>query len=1036
MDLIQFQTKPHSDEETLALLHPVIREWWTSSYQEFSPPQRYAILNIHRGENTLISSPTGSGKTLSAFLAIINNLAVRASAGELDNRVYCIYVSPLKALANDITRNLTQPLKAIEALARRKGEPFGIRVGTRTGDTTPSQRARMLKRPPHILITTPESLALMLVTTKFRQLLTSTEYLIIDEIHALAENKRGVNLSLTAERLQAACGQLVRIGLSATVHPLEEVARFLVGKEGEQYRPCKIVDVQGSKQHDLKVLCPVKDLLRTTHRAQQDALYRLLHQLIQEHRTTLIFTNTRGATERVVHELKTRYPQDYQRVLDGEAGERGLIGAHHGSLSKAHRHAIEQQLKQGALKAVVCSTSLELGIDIGSIDLVILLGSPKSVARALQRIGRAGHRLHETAKGRIIVLDRDDMVECSVLLKAAMEHSIDRIHIPRNALDVLAQQIFALAIEERRHIDEIRAIVRRSHCYATLSDEDFRSVIHYLAGDYASLEQRHVYAKIWYDEQTGEVGRRGKLARLIYLTNAGTIPDETRVTVKIGEEVIGTIDEGFLERLKPGDVFVLGGDTYEFRYSRGLTAQVRTSAGRPPTVPNWVSEMLPLSYDLAVSIQRFRRYLDELFTAGRSKEDILNYIRGYLYADEHTVHSIYEYVREQASYASIPHDRRLLIEHFRDGNKRYTIVHSLYGRRVNDVLSRALAYVLGRLHNRDVAVTISDNGFSLRSTTPLNVRRALALITPAELTPIMHRALEKSEVLSRRFRHCAARALMILRSYKGASKSVGKQQMSSRLLLNAARRISDDFPILKEARREVLEDLMDLPNALTVIRQLSDGRITIEEITRPVPSPFAFSIILGGYTDILKIEEKKAFLRRMHEAVLQQIATGNTGAPTFHYEDFWATASDDTLKREAWNLPDTPLHIKEGLTRVLDGEPDPRIKDYLAEHAKDIQQTWSRALRERLHTVLGLPPPEHEDEERVLLRRQLRRVRRELDPEVFTGIEALIDGREADAACWAFIDELLSKPVPRAWQDELVKFLMRRREASNSERAQ
>ncbi|RME32224.1 DEAD/DEAH box helicase, partial [Candidatus Woesearchaeota archaeon] len=305
---ITYQQEPHSDEETLRELHPIIREWFLTTFRQFSPPQRYAILNIHRGENTLISSPTGSGKTLSAFLAILNNLAEKADRGELENRVYCVYVSPLKALANDITKNLKEPLKEIEALAKKQlGKRFGIRVATRTGDTTANQRASMLKRAPHILITTPESLAICLTTTKFREMLRPATYIIIDEIHALAENKRGVHLSLTIERLEALVTEqrergLIRIGLSATVHPLREVAQFLVGvadTSTQTYRPCKIVDVQAIKQHGLKVLRHVPDIMRTSHAKQQAAMYELLHELIQKHKTTLIFTNTRSATERV-----------------------------------------------------------------------------------------------------------------------------------------------------------------------------------------------------------------------------------------------------------------------------------------------------------------------------------------------------------------------------------------------------------------------------------------------------------------------------------------------------------------------------------------------------------------------------------------------------------------------------------------------------------------------------------------------------------------------------------------------------------------
>ncbi|MEK6839778.1 MAG: helicase-related protein, partial [Nanoarchaeota archaeon] len=377
---------------------------------------------------------------------------------------------------------------------------------------------------------------------------------IIDEIHALADNKRGVHLSLALEYLQRMSPELTRVGLSATVEPLENVARYLVGYANGKERDCKIAKVQLTKKFDLKVISPLPDLIDVEHQTMQKALYRTMHDLIQEHKTTLIFTNTRAGTERVVHTLKMMYPTKYIEN----------IGAHHGSLSKKHRFEIEEKLRQGELKAVVCSTSLELGIDIGYVDLVVCLGSPKSVARFLQRAGRAGHSLHETVKGRLIVMDRDDLVECSLLLKNAIDKKIDRLHIPMHCLDVLAQMIYGMAITERWKIDELYDLVTRSYNYHQLPKDDFMEVIKYLAGEFVSLEDRYIFGKIWYDPESGDVGKRGKMARVIYMTNIGTIPEETAVKVKIKEQTIGTIDEGFLERLTRGDVFVLGGDTYEF----------------------------------------------------------------------------------------------------------------------------------------------------------------------------------------------------------------------------------------------------------------------------------------------------------------------------------------------------------------------------------------------------------------------------------------------------------------------------------------
>jgi ATP-dependent Lhr-like helicase len=373
-DVIKFKTKPNTPEQVRKILHPIVDKWFFKRFKEFSLPQLHGVMEIHSRNNILVSAPTGATKTLTGFLAILNELIDSSEKGILEDKVYCVYISPLKALSYDIEKNLKEPLAEMEEIA---GKRFGIRVAVRTGDTSQSEKAQMLKHPPHILITTPESLAILLSSIKFSEYLKQVQWCIIDEVHALAENKRGVHLSLSVERLSMLSDHMTRVGLSATVAPLEDVAKFLVGD-----LDCKIVDVQFIKQMDLRVLSPLPDLIDTTHGAMHQKMYELIHNLIQEHRTTLVFTNTRAATERVVHYLKEIFPTHYTEN----------IGAHHGSLSKQHRHKIENALRQGKLKVVVCSTSLELGIDIGYIDLVICLGSPKSVARALQRIGRSGHQ--------------------------------------------------------------------------------------------------------------------------------------------------------------------------------------------------------------------------------------------------------------------------------------------------------------------------------------------------------------------------------------------------------------------------------------------------------------------------------------------------------------------------------------------------------------------------------------------------------------------------------------------------------------------
>jgi len=1028
--MFSYIKKPSPDKELFSILHPFLREWFKNKFGTFSAPQQYGVIPIHKKKNTLIFAPTGTGKTLTAFLSIINELTFLSENNKLEDRTYCIYISPLKALSRDIKVNLKDPLQGIKEIAKKYKKKINIRVETRTGDTKTAKKSNMLKSPPHILITTPESFAIVLTSKKFRQHLSKVEWVIVDEIHSIASSKRGVHLTLSLERLQNMT-DFTRIGLSATVAPLEEVAKFLVGKNNDQYRDCHIIDAQFIKKMDLKVLSPVPDIINTSHEILHNKMYELIDDLVQSHKTTLIFTNTRAATERVVHNLKEKYPAHYTEKL-GEKDSRSLIGAHHGSLSASHRIKMENMLKEGKLKCIVSSTSLELGIDIGTIDLVILLGSPKSVARALQRIGRSGHKLHDTAKGRIIVLDRDDLVECSVLLKAAIEKKIDKVNIPKNCLDVLAQQIYGMAIENIYHIDEIFKTVKKSYNYESLSRQDFDSVIKYLAGHYVSLEDRHVYAKIWIDEKTGNVGRRGKLARMIYMTNIGTIPDESFVTVKLNDEPIGKIDEGFLEKLKRGDVFVLGGETYEFQFCRGMTAVVKASAGRPPTVPSWVSEMLPLSFDLALEIQKFRRLMEERFRSNTPEPEIKKFINEYLYVDKHGINSIFHYFQEQYLFSKIPHDKRIIIEHFRQDKQKYVVFHTLYGRRVNDVLSRAVAYAIAKTQNNDVEITISDNGFLLSYIGTIPIVNIFRNIRSANLKDIMIKALDRTEVLRRRFRHCASRGLMILRNYMGRRKTVGRQQLSSMFLLKAVRRISHNFPILVEAKREVLEDLMDIKNAVKVLECCENREIEISETFNDFPSPFAFHLVMQGYSDIFKIEDKIQFLKRMHEKVLAKIDNPKD-SEEFSYNEIWRLAEESKEKEKQEKRKyliylarkqKVPKSMQQEMVDMIKGKTvEQRVLDKFKSQKSELQLKLDFELRKFIFKYV-----EDHDYQNILLNQldyAYRKIRFEKD--IYLEAKQIIKGKRKyiSQKFKLWLNNLLSGAIPYTWKNEIVKFFMK-----------
>ncbi|OWT32470.1 ATP-dependent helicase [Methanobrevibacter sp. 87.7] len=860
--MIKKQTKTYKKEDIYKILHPAVKKWFDKNFEDFTPAQKQAIPEIHKQNNVLISSPTGSGKTLTAFLSIISELTKLADKGKLEDKVYCIYISPLKALDNDIERNLDIPLTEIEKIA---GKELGIRKAVRTGDTTQYQRQKMLKKPPHILITTPETLSILLVTPKFRLKLANVKYVIIDEIHSLAENKRGVHLSLSLERLQALVGGFTRIGLSATVSPLKDVARFLVGNEYGVERNCIIVDVNYLKELDLEVMCPVSDIVVADNEDTRLAMYDLVDDLIQEHETTLIFTNTRSGTESFVYNLKKMYPNHYNS---------NNLMAHHSSLSKEVRLRTEENLKQGNLRAVVSSTSLELGIDIGYIDLVILINSPKSVSRALQRIGRSGHKLHEKSKGRIIVTDRDDLVECSVIVKDAKEGKIDRIQIPQNSLDVLSQHIYGMAIENPWDIDYAFDVIKKSYCFRNLERDDYEEVLSYLAGEYVELEERYVYPKIWIDYDKNTFGKRGKLARMLYSTNIGTIPDRSGVLVKCNGEVVGKVEEDFYEKLKKGDTFVLGGTTYRFNYGRGMIINVSPASG-PPTIPRWFSEQLPLSYDLALDIQRFRANMETKFQYSKTKEDVLEYINDYLYVDNFAANAIYEYFNEQYVYAIIPSYKKLLIEYYKGyGNRRFVVFHSLFGRRVNDALSRAIAYVVSRNYNVNVTISISDNGFYLSADEgKIGALESFEKLTSENFRNILIQSINKTEILSHRFRDCAGRSLMTLRHYKGHTKTTGRQQVRSKILLKYVQEMDQNFPILKEARRESIEEYMDVENALKVIKAVENKEMEIKTINTVIPTPFAFNLVSQGYLDVLNNNDKAQYVKRMHKAVLEKIKT-------------------------------------------------------------------------------------------------------------------------------------------------------------------
>lgn len=872
--MVEVVTEVPEEVEVVKLLRPYTYSWFYKKYGNFTPAQLMAIPHIKSGRNVLISSPTGSGKTLAAFLAILDDLFRLGESKELEDSIYVVYVSPLRALNNDMRRNLSEPIDGISAEARSSGiEVPEVRLAVRTSDTLPYEKQKMLKKPPHILITTPESLAIALSAPKFRALMSSVRWVVIDEVHELASSKRGAHLSLSLERLEELTGRsFQRIGLSATISPLDEVAKFLVGYDNDgSLRDCVVVDARFVKPMEVEVICPKVDIVRASAEELNNAIYDVLTDVVKRHRTTLVFTNTRSATERVVFKLKKIFEKE--GVVDADEVE-----AHHSSLSRDVRLEVEEKLKKGDLRCVVSSTSLELGIDIGYIDAVVLLSSPKSVTRLIQRVGRSGHNVRDVSKGYLIAVDRDDLVEVTVLAKLAIERKLDNVRIPKKPLDVLAQHLVGMSLERRWRVDEAYRVIRRSYNYSELTMDELVKVLRYLAGRFEEeLEGLNIYAKIWFDEFEGVFGRK-RGSRMIYYLNVGAIPDEAKVRVFLETgKYVGDLEEGFVEYLEPGDIFVLGGRTYEFLRSEGMKVVVRRVEGVRPTVPSWFSEMLPLSFDSALKVAEFRGYVKDLIIK-YGVDGAINRLVSEYGVDYDVGRYIVDYVYEEFKYLGLVPDNKLyVIEVWEDLDSRSIniIFHYLLGRRVNDALSRAYASVISDLLSVNVRVTVTDNGFML--TIPKNsefsisvIKELVSSVRSDNIVSILKRSLRNSELLKRRFRHCAERALALLRRYKGVDTSISRRQVSSETLLKVASRL-DGYPILDEAYREVLEDYMDVENAKKVLKLVEDGLVSVEVVKVLIPSPFAHNIVAHGYSDVVLMEDRRKLLIRLYEAVMSRL---------------------------------------------------------------------------------------------------------------------------------------------------------------------
>jgi ATP-dependent Lhr-like helicase len=845
----------------LQLFLPAVRDWFQRSMGEPTPAQRLGWPAIASGQNTLILAPTGSGKTLAAFLACLDQLWRQPS---LPSGVSVLYISPLKALNNDIERNLRVPLFGVVQSAFRMGQPLPeLEVAVRTGDTSAAERQRLVRKPPHVLITTPESLHLLL-TSRARETLRNVKHCIIDEIHALCPNKRGAFLALLLERLEVLNPRsFIRIGLSATQRPLDEVARYLGGRVPDhdghfKPRPVTIIDAGMRKDLDLRVVSPVEQFGPLPERSVWPAIYRQLADLVRQHRSTLIFANNRRTVERITACLNEIPGPQSLSSANGEADpiehEHGptspLARAHHGSVALDIRHGIEQAMKEGRLPAVVATASLEMGIDMGAVDLVCQVESPGSVARALQRVGRAGHLVGARSKGRLIAKMASDLLEQAVLAREMLAGRVEEVHVPINCLDVLAQQVVAMVAMEPWSVPELHAVLRRAYPFRDLSAQALESVLEMVAGRYrwqpidsdsprlAALEPRISWDRV-HNRLHALPG-----SQHLALVSGGVIPDTgqyaawTTTGVRIGE-----LDEEFIYESRIGDTFLLGTNSWRLENIEVDRVIVRPAEGVPAVVPFWKGEQAGRSYDLGLAIGRFLREFQERI----DRPDCQHWLEQEYCLEPSAARSLRHYVQRQLLTAgSLPTDQTLFIEAWRDELGDWQILLlSPFGQRLHLALRLGLeARLRQRLgyspqclhHNDGILVRLTDTDEPI-----LDLFDGLAAETVEDL---ILQELGESALFAIRFRQNAARALLLPRLAPGKRAPLWLQRLRGRDLLQVARR-HPDFPIVVETFRECLHDHLDVPRLRTLLADIQAGRIQVVCRRADAPSPFTANLLFA-----------------------------------------------------------------------------------------------------------------------------------------------------------------------------------------------
>src|SRR5438309_3573570 len=889
--------------------HPVVQRWWASRFAEPTAAQAEGWSAIRRGEHTLIAAPTGSGKTLAAFLTSIDQLFREGTDnGGLPDEVRVIYVSPLKALSADIHKNLAEPRREIRALAETMDyHAAKITAAVRSGDTPQNERAAMLRTPPHILVTTPESLYLLLTAERSRAMLKSARVVIVDEIHAVVQSRRGAHLALSLERLDHVCGRaLQRIGLSATQKPIEEVARFL--KNGD---PCSIVDKGHQRRIDLAIEMPKSPLEAVMSGEVWQEVYERLIELIESHRTTLVMVNTRRLAERMAHRLSERLGA-------------GQVAAHHGSLAKEARLDAEMRLREGQLKVLVATASLELGIDIGHVDLVCQISSPHRIATLLQRVGRSGHTVRGVPKGRVFPLTRDDLIECAAMLRCVQDGELDRVAIPEAPLDVLAQQIVAeTAAQEKWEEDGLLSLVRRAFPYKDLAQSDFKDVVEMLSRGYATRNGRRG-ALIHYDSVERQLRAR-KGSRMSAILNGGAIPEvfDYRVLLEPEGHFLGTLNEDFAIESLPGDVFQLGNTSWRILRIGNGVVRVADAQGQPPSMPFWLGEAPARSDEMTAAVSRLRAGAGALLPGPdvpRREAELgsaIDFLVKHYLLPASAAEQIAAYLGEgKRALGAVPTTQTLVLERFFDESGGMQLVlHAPFGSRVNRAWGLALRKKFCQGFNFELQAAATEEGIilSLGSQHSFPLEEVFRYLHPNTVRDTLEQALLQSPIFETRWRWSTTLALAVPRNRGGARVPNQLQRMYAEDLLQAvfpdaaacqdnlpgAREIPE-HPLVRQALRDALEEAVDLRGLEAQLRRLYAGEIATIARDTPEPSVLSHELLNSAvytFLDDAPLEERRT------RAVYTRRATELRNADDLGALD---PAAIQRVREDAWPVANTP----------------------------------------------------------------------------------------------------------------------------------